>query len=223
MTDFEQMAILPATTAPWQLVYHDEHLLVVDKPAMLLTVPGRHPANHDCLISRVQREFPSASVVHRLDYDTSGLVILPLSKKALSAISVQFQQRQVEKTYHALVAGQPAPSQGSIDLPLVADEARRPLSKVCMAQGKPSLTWYETLSYDAETDVARMALQPKTGRSHQLRLHMQAIGHPMLGDPFYAPAPIAAKAKRLCLHAAKVRFIHPATGDWLVLEAPTPF
>jgi tRNA pseudouridine32 synthase/23S rRNA pseudouridine746 synthase len=223
MTDIEQMAILTATDMPWQLIYHDEHLLVVDKPAMLLTVPGRHPANHDCLISRVQREFPSASVVHRLDYDTSGLVILPLNKKALSAISVQFQQRVVEKTYHALVAGQPTPSQGCIDLPLAPDLTRRPLSKVCATQGKPSLTWYDTLSYDAAADVARMALQPKTGRSHQLRLHMQAIGHPMLGDPFYAPAPIAGKAERLCLHAAQVRFIHPATGDWIAITATTPF
>lgn len=219
MTELDELAVLPATTAPWHLVYQDDVLLVVNKPAMLLTVPGRHPANRDCLISRVQCEFPLAQVVHRLDYDTSGLLVLPLTKKALSAISIQFQQRQTKKFYQALVAGK-CDEQGMIDSPIAADPLRRPLYKIA-DDGKPSQTLYRRLHFDGQN--SRVQLEPVTGRSHQLRLHMASIGHPMLGDPFYAPATVLAQSPRLCLHAATLGFFHPQDGRWLEFSAEVPF
>lgn len=207
----DQLAILTATKQPWQLLYQDEHLLVVNKPAMLLTVPGRHPANFDCLISRVQQEFVQAQVVHRLDYDTSGLVILPLTKAALSHISKQFQARTIDKQYQALVSGIVTPAHGSINLPIAADTERRPLYKICQQTGKASLTHYQTLSVDEQKGQSRLLLSPVTGRSHQLRLHLCSLGHAILGDTLYATAEVAALSERLCLHAAFIKFIHPVT------------
>ncbi len=211
MTDLNDLAILPATTEPWQLLAQDEDLLVVYKPAQLLTVPGRHPANHDCLISRVQLEFPGAQVVHRLDYDTSGLLLLPLNKRVLSHLSKQFQARTIKKYYQALVTGE-IPEQGEIDLPIAADPEHRPLYKICRQNGKPSRTLFQRLQYDAQRDVSRVLLEPVTGRSHQLRLHLASLGHPILGDVFYAPPAVRQATARLCLHACQVRFQHPSSG-----------
>lgn len=222
MTDLTELAILPATTEAWQLIYQDEDLLVVNKPARLLTVPGRHPANRDCLISRVQCEFPGAQVVHRLDYDTSGLVLLPLHKSALSALSQQFQARTIAKHYQALVAGV-MPEGGEINLPIAADTENRPLYKICVATGKPSKTLYQCLSVDAAKSQSRVLLEPVTGRSHQLRLHLVSIGFPILGDEFYAPAEVQQQASRLCLHACFIRFLHPRTLQWLEFEQAPPF
>lgn len=219
MSNLDELAILPATTEPWRLIHQDECFIVVDKPAGLLTVPGRHPANRDCLIHRVQCEFVQAQVVHRLDYDTSGLLVLPLTKAALSAISVQFQQRKTKKFYQALVAGLCA-EQGTIDQPLAADAERRPLYKID-ANGKPSVTHFQRL--DGTSDYSRVRLEPVTGRSHQLRVHMASIGHPLLGDPFYAPADVQNQAPRLCLHAAELSFFHPTTGQWLSFTSSVPF
>lgn len=209
-TDLTDLAVLPATTERWQLLYQDEDLLVVHKPARLLTVPGRHPANRDCLISRVQCEFPTAQVVHRLDYDTSGIVLLPLHKKALSDLSRQFQARTISKQYQALVAGE-TPQQGVIDAPIAADPDNRPLYKICQAQGKASTTLYQRLSFMPQSNSSRVLLEPVTGRSHQLRLHLASIGHPILGDEFYAPPAVRQQAPRLCLHACFIRFCHPRT------------
>ena len=222
-TAVDELTVLTATTQAWQLLYQDEDLLVVDKPAMLLTVPGRHPANFDCLISRVQQQFPSAQVVHRLDYDTSGLVLLPLNKKALSELSKQFQARSIEKHYQALVGGELFPKTGSIDLPIAADAERRPLYKICQQSGKASLTDYRTLSFDQGLQQSRLLLSPVTGRSHQLRLHLSAIGHAILGDSLYAPKEVAAKAERLCLHAAFIEFNHPVTGERMQFSAAPEF
>lgn len=215
MTDLTDLAVLPATPERWQLLYQDEDLLVVNKPARLLTVPGRHPANRDCLVSRVQCEFPTAQVVHRLDYDTSGLVLLPLNKKALSELSKQFQARTISKHYQALVAGKIA-VHGEIDLPIAADAANRPLYKICAEQGKASKTLYQRLSVDEHTNTSRVLLEPVTGRSHQLRIHLASIGHAILGDEFYAPVAVRQQAERLCLHASFIRFVQPRSQ--LVLE-----
>lgn len=222
MTDLTELTILPATTEPWQLIYQDEDLLVVNKPARLLTVPGRHPANRDCLISRVQCEFPGAQVVHRLDYDTSGLVLLPLHKKALSAVSQQFQARTISKHYQALVAGVMSEG-GEINLPIAADAQNRPLYKICEITGKPSKTLYQCLSADSATAQSRVLLEPVTGRSHQLRLHLASIGFPILGDEFYAPEQVQRLASRLCLHACYIRFEHPRTQQWLEFQQTPPF
>ena len=206
-----------------EVLFEDNHLLVVNKPAKLLTVPGRHPQNQDCLIRRVQREFPFAEVVHRLDYDTSGLVVLPMTKRVLSDISKQFQARTVHKHYIALVAGKLAKTQGIIELPIAADTDNRPLYKVCQQDGKPSVTRYTLLSYDSTTDQSRVKLEPVTGRSHQLRVHMLALGHPMLGDTLYAPAGAADKSSRLMLHAAHLEFTHPHSGELMSFTAEPDF
>ena len=219
----DDLAILPATSEPYQIVYEDDVLLVVNKPAQLLTVPGRHPQNQDCLIRRVQREFPFAEVVHRLDYDTSGLVILPLTKRVLSDISKQFQARTVHKHYIAVVDGKLAKPRGEINLALAADPLQRPLYKVCEQTGKPSLTRYQLLSYDEKTNQSRLKLEPVTGRSHQLRVHLLALGHPMLGDTLYAAPAIAAKSPRLMLHAEYIRFVHPLSAQVMEFTASAPF
>ncbi len=222
MTDLTDLAILPATNEPWQLLAQDEDLLVVYKPAQLLTVPGRHPQNRDCLVSRVQLEFPTAQVVHRLDYDTSGIVLLPLNKRALSHLSKQFQARTIKKYYQALVTGEIA-LQGEIDLPIAADSEHRPLYKICQQSGKASRTLFQRLQYDAQQDVSRVLLEPVTGRSHQLRLHLASIGHPILGDVFYAPQAVRQATARLCLHACQIRFQHPATDTECQFELAAAF
>lgn len=218
----ENLAVLPPSAEPYQLCYQDEFVLVVVKPSQLLTVPGRHPQNRDCLISRVQCEFPTAQVVHRLDYDTSGLVILPLSKKALSEISKQFQARTIHKTYQAVVAGK-LPVSGEINLPIAADMDKRPLYKICQQTGKPSLTHYKLLNYNEQTNLSRVQLEPVTGRSHQLRLHLAAVGHPIVGDTLYAPADIVTLSPRLQLHAWKIEFVHPYTGEAIFVEHDADF
>ena len=222
MTDITELAVLPATDQPFDILYEDEQLLVVSKPAKLLTVPGRHPANKDCLISRVQREWPGATAVHRLDYDTSGIVLLPLTKRALSELSKQFQARTINKQYQAVVAGLLANEQGEINLPIAADPANRPLYKICDS-GKPSLTYYQVLKRDEASQQSRLLLTPVTGRSHQLRLHLQAIGHPILGDTLYGSQAVIAKAERLLLHACSISFKHPLTNLHINLNAPVNF
>lgn len=221
-TELDQLAILPATEQPYEILYQDHQLLVVNKPCQLLTVPGRHPANRDCLISRVQQQFPTAQVVHRLDYDTSGIVVLPLTKGALSAVSKQFQARTIKKYYHARVSGQTQAS-GEINLPIAADPAAGARYKICQTTGKHALTFYRQLAYRALDNTSLLELQPVTGRSHQLRLHLKAIGHPILGDSFYAPPAILAMASRLLLHACKLQLEHPVSAQTIVLECPVEF
>lgn len=221
-TAINDLAILPATKDAWTLLYQDEHLLVVNKPAHLLTVPGRHPQNQDCLISRVQLEFPSAAVVHRLDYDTSGVLVLPLTKKALSTISKEFQSRGTKKIYHAVVSGVPEPRQGTVDKPITADPANRPLYKIS-GDGKASVTHYKVLQSMPEQGASLVQLEPVTGRSHQLRLHMQSIGHAILGDPFYATKQQQLQSTRLLLHAVLLEFSHPQSGELLSFTAEPDF
>lgn len=224
MTDsIDVLKILTPTLEPWQLIYQDDQLLVVNKPAMLLTVPGRHPENFDCLVGRVQQQFPTAHVVHRLDYDTSGLVILPLTKAALSHISKQFQARTVHKQYQALVQGQLQQESGSIDLPIAADPEHRPLYKISPELGKPSLTHYQLLGYESDRDLSRLLLSPVTGRSHQLRVHLLSLGHPIIGDTLYGDAANQALSARLCLHAATIEFCHPAQGQLMRFTSIAPF
>lgn len=221
--ELEHLAVLAASPEAYEILYQDDVLLVVNKPCQLLTVPGRHPENHDCLISRVQREFPGAQVVHRLDYDTSGIILLPLTKRALSELSKQFQARTIRKFYQARVGGQLANGQGEINLPIAADQQRRPLYKICQHSGKPSLTRYRVLSYRAADNSSLLELEPVTGRSHQLRLHLAAIGHPIIGDPFYAPPALAEASPRLLLHAAQLSCQHPLTAKVLTFNASASF
>lgn len=218
----DQLAVLPATQEAYHILYQDADLLIVNKPCRLLTVPGRHPANHDCLISRVQREFPTAQVVHRLDYDTSGIVVLPLNKASLSTISKQFQARTIQKCYQARVFGQ-LDNAGEVNLAIAADPAAGPRYKICPEQGKAALTYYQLLAYRESDNTSLVELRPVTGRSHQLRLHMHAIGHPILGDSFYAPPAIQAMAERLMLHAGQICLQHPKQAKTITVSCPSLF
>lgn len=213
---------LPPVGMP-TIIHVDDSLIVLDKPAGLLSVPGRGPAHADSLASRVQVEFADARIVHRLDMATSGLLIMARGLEMERRLSIAFQQRQVEKRYIAVVAGRPSPDEGEIALPLITDWPNRPRQKVDFEAGKPSLTHYSLLSHDAAQDSSRVDLRPHTGRSHQLRVHMMAIGHPILGDELYGDADSRRTAERLLLHATELTLPHPLTGAPLHFVSTPPF
>lgn len=205
-------------------IHHaDAHLLVCDKPAGLLAVPGRGEAGRDCLLARLQQRWPDLEVVHRLDMATSGLMVFARGKAAQRALGIAFAERRVRKRYVAVVCGALAPPEGwgEIDLPLMADWPQRPKQKVDASGGKPSLTRYRVLN--VEPGRTRVELEPVTGRSHQLRVHLTAIGHPILGDGLYAPPEVFAGARRLLLHATSLGFEHPVDGAQLRFESVVPF
>ncbi len=201
----------------------DAACLVVVKPAGLLSVPGRGAHLQDCLSARVQAIYADALVVHRLDMATSGLLLFARGAAAQRSLSQAFAQREVHKRYVAVVHGRMAQDQGEIDLPLMADWPNRPMQKVDMARGKPSLTRYRVLAFDAGANTTRVLVEPVTGRAHQLRVHLLAIGHPMLGDALYAPPPVLAMANRLLLHAESLAFRHPTNGSMIALTCGVPF
>ncbi|MFA0812430.1 pseudouridine synthase [Microbulbifer epialgicus] len=201
-------------------VYKDTSILVLNKPSGLLSVPGRDPANKDSLASRVQQRYSEALIVHRLDMDTSGLVVMARGPEIHRKLSTLFQNREVNKTYLARVWGVPEAESGEVNLPLICDWPNRPRQKVDFEVGKPSLTYWEKVSISESSSLIR--LKPVTGRSHQLRVHMQAIGHPILGDPFYASSEALSAAPRLLLHANELDFDHPDTGEKLHFSIPLP-
>ena len=203
------------------ILHEDNDLLLVRKPDLLLSIPGRHPLNKDCLITRLRENYPSASMVHRLDLDTSGIMVIPLNKSTHAHISRQFQERKVEKSYIAIAYGQIPDDEGEINLPIAADWENRPKQVICAQRGKNALTRYQVLS--REKDRSRVLLRPVTGRSHQLRIHLRELGHPILGCDMYAHEEALNMAPRLMLHATKLGFEHPATGQWLSGECPADF
>lgn len=207
-------------SGPLDILYDDHALLAVNKPAGLLSVPGRGAHLADCLITRIQATFPTALLVHRLDRDTSGVMVFALTPHAQRALGQQFEKRQTRKTYVARVWGQVAEKAGTVDLPLIVDWPNRPLQKVCHDTGKPAVTDWRLLRSTATE--SRLRLMPRTGRSHQLRVHMQALGHPILGDPFYAQGPALA-FPRLMLHSEELRLNHPESGKGLSFRAPADF
>ena len=220
------MTSLPFCGTPekvFSLIHVDRSLIVANKPTRLLSVPGRGPDKQDCLVSRIQTEFPDALIVHRLDYDTSGLIVLARGKAMHRALSILFQDRFVTKRYVAVVDGKPEPESGEVNLPLIVDWPNRPLHKVDFEIGKPALTLYRVLGYDPGQDCSRVALTPETGRTHQLRVHMQSLGHPILGDPLYADEKARAKSDRLLLHAEYLAFTHPVTEKALTFTCDAPF
>ncbi|MBA4502001.1 pseudouridine synthase [Marinobacterium marinum] len=204
-----------------EYVFSDTHIVVVSKPAGLLSVPGRGEDKQDCLWRRVQQHFPTARIVHRLDQATSGLLILALDATSHRNLSQQFQQRIPRKRYQAIISGSPEQESGRVELALRCDWDNRPLQMVDPVQGKPALTEWECL--EREADRSRVLLYPITGRSHQLRVHMQAMGHPIIGDRFYAPEPQRSASSRLLLHAEHLALKHPDNGTWLEFETPCPF
>ena len=206
---------------PLDILHDDHELLVVNKPHGLLSVPGRGPHLADCLLSRVQAVFPTALLIHRLDRDTSGVMVFALTPHAQRHIGLQFEKRQTKKIYVARVAGHVSASSGQIDLPLIVDWPNRPRQKVCHETGKSAVTDWKRLKTDEHE--TRMRLMPKTGRSHQLRVHMLTLGHPILGDPFYAEGTNLTNYPRLMLHAQELRLRHPDGGKGIAFRSPAPF
>ena len=220
-----------ALTSGITCLYQDDDLLVLAKPPGLLCVPGRGPDKQDCLSARAQARWPGALVVHRLDQATSGLVLMARHIEAQRRLGDAFAQRRVDKRYQAVVRGLPQPDANAgdtdgwslIDLPLIADWPNRPLQKVDREHGKPSQTRWRSVRHDAARGVTLLDLEPLTGRSHQLRLHLASIGHPILGDALYADAATQAMAPRLLLHACALAFAHPMGGQPCCFTLPAEF
>ncbi|AAU36838.1 bifunctional tRNA pseudouridine(32) synthase/23S rRNA pseudouridine(746) synthase RluA [Basfia succiniciproducens] len=200
-------------TEPWlDIVYHDNHILVVNKPSGLLSVPGNQPRYYDSAMSRVKDKYGFCEPAHRLDMATSGILLFAMSKAADSELKRQFRERETKKYYEALVWGHLEQDSGEVNLPLVCDWENRPRQTICFERGKSAVTKYEVLQR-LPNNTTRVKLTPITGRSHQLRLHMLALGHPILGDKFYAHPQAKTMAPRLCLHAESLTIKHPISGE----------
>jgi tRNA pseudouridine32 synthase / 23S rRNA pseudouridine746 synthase len=214
----------------FDLIYEDSALLVFNKPSGLLSVPGKGPEKADCLRARVQQVYPEALTVHRLDMSTSGILLMARSAELHRKLSIAFQDRAVKKRYVAVVDGHvkrslenPSQEWQLIDKPIATDWINRPLQKIDLVEGKPSQTHYKVLSYDAATNSTSVELAPITGRTHQLRVHLQSLGHPILGDHLYASPDIQAKSARLLLHASSLTINHPITGLAIEWQCAAPF
>lgn len=208
----------PPCDEPLEILFVDEHLLVVSKPAGLLSVPGRFVK--DCAVNRLMFDYPDTRIVHRLDLDTSGLIVFAQSKLATSDLNRQFRERTVGKTYTAIVSGVMQDDNGEINLSIAPDPDNRPRQKIS-EEGKPALTRFEVIARGV--DDTRLQLHPITGRSHQLRIHMASIGHAILGCDLYAPKSVFEAADRLMLHASELRITHPLSGEALKFESTAPF
>jgi tRNA pseudouridine32 synthase/23S rRNA pseudouridine746 synthase len=213
------MHYVPPADNGLELIYRDESLLVVNKPAGLLSVPGRGADKQDSLTSRLQKEFPDALIVHRLDMATSGLLVFARSVAMQRRLSALFRERHVSKQYVARVTGRLRATNGEIDLPLGADWPNRPRQRVDFDTGKPSLTRFRLMDYSATGNTSRVLLEPVTGRTHQLRVHLRAIGHPIIGDMLYG----GQTAERLMLHACNLGFSHPLNESRLAFSCDAPF
>lgn len=207
---------------PLEIMYEDEDLVVVNKPAGLLSVMGRLPEHHDSAYLRVLDLHPTAKVTHRLDMSTSGLLMFAKHRDAEVAVSKMFQARTVKKYYEALVQGA-IQAEGSVDVPLITDWENRPRQIVHFELGKQAKTLFQLMDYDVETDQSRVRLEPVTGRSHQLRVHMMHIGHPIMGDKLYHPEPAKFHLKRMALHAAFLSFQHPLQQHLVEIKSVIPF
>ncbi len=213
--------IVPPCEEDLEILLEDEAFLLVNKPRPLLSVPGKHPLNKDCLITRLLQDFSEARIVHRLDMNTSGIMVIALSKDSHRHLSMQFEKRNTYKEYVAVLFGKVEKDEGSIELPLICDWPNRPKQIVDFEVGKSALTHYEVL--DRKDDSTRVLFKPVTGRSHQLRVHAAEIGHPILGDRLYAHTQAHAMSKRLMLHASKLEFDHPVTGERVKGVCDVPF
>ena len=208
---------------PWlDLVYCDDYIAVVNKPSGLLSVPGNQPQYYDSAMSRVKEKYGFCEPAHRLDMATSGILLFALSKAADRELKRQFREREPKKYYQALVWGHVEQDHGMVELPLICDWENRPRQKICFERGKRAVTFYDVLQR-YPNNTTRVKLTPITGRSHQLRLHMLALGHPILGDKFYAHPQAKALSPRLCLHAESLQIQHPITGETMEFTAPVGF
>jgi tRNA pseudouridine32 synthase/23S rRNA pseudouridine746 synthase len=207
--------------SPQWVIYADEHIVVANKPSGLLSVPGRGPDKQECLVSHLEKQFDDIKVVHRLDMDTSGLIVFARTAEAQRNLSRQFQERQTKKTYHAICSGLPSESKGAIKLPMRCDWERRPLQIIDFKHGKSAETHWQIKQQLADRFL--VVLTPITGRSHQLRLHMKSLGHPILGDNLYADPQSLNQSSRLLLHAQALSFNHPETNKTVKFECHPDF
>mgnify|MGYP003385862204 FL=1 len=215
--------IVPICEEQIEILYQDQYLLVINKPTKLLTLSGKHPLNKDSVHFRLVKEFPTAKMIHRIDFGTSGILVVGLNKEVTADIGKQFQSRTARKTYIAILAGHLSDEQGIIDCPIAKDKPNFPLMKICSETGKPAETRYTVIDSIQEPQSTRVSFAPITGRTHQLRIHSQAIGHPILGCDLYATDEAFHMADRLMLHASNIKFDHPVTGKRIEQYCPAPF
>ena len=215
--------IVPVCHQQIEILYQDQYLLLINKPDTLLTLSGKHPLNKDSVHFRLVKEFPTATMIHRLDFGTSGILIVALNKQINAHIGKQFQARNVVKTYTAILHGHLAEDAGCIDFPIAKDKPNFPLQKICYETGKQALTNYQVIERLQQPFSTRVTFRPVSGRTHQLRIHSKQIGHPILGCDLYATDEAFFMAKRLMLHATCIEFDHPVTGERLKGFSPCPF
>ncbi len=215
--------IVPRCDEQIEILYQDEQLLLINKPTRLLSLSGKHPLNKDSVHWRLVQDFPTATLVHRLDLGTSGIMIVALNKAVNAHLTQQFQQRTVAKTYTALLYGHLADDSGSIDLPIAKDRPNFPLQMICHATGKAAQSHYQVIERLSRVLATRVLFKPVSGRTHQLRIHSREIGHPILGCDLYASDEAFVMAQRLMLHASGIEFIHPLSGDRIKGCCPCPF
>ena len=216
-------AYTPPIHKELDIVYQDPSLLVINKPSGLLATPGRGDDKQDCLLSRVQIEFPTAEIVHRLDMATSGLMLFAINKAMQREMSILFQERKIQKKYIAVVEGIIKNSEGSVDSPMITDWPNRPLQMIDYESGKAALTHYTVIERDEVNECTRIELRPVTGRTHQLRLHMQSIGHVIKGDNLYSPPSLKKMPTRLLLHATFLEFQHPIDDKSITIFSEPEF
>jgi tRNA pseudouridine32 synthase / 23S rRNA pseudouridine746 synthase len=215
--------IVPFCHEEIEILYEDEHLLLINKPSVLLSLSGKHPLNKDSVHFRLVKTFPTATMVHRLDFGTSGVLIIALNKNVNANLTKQFQDRTIDKTYTALLHGHLSEDIGSIDAPIAKNRPNFPLQKICHETGKSAVTNYEVLKRLQQPFSTRVTFKPVTGRTHQLRIHSQELGHPILGCDLYASDEAFFMAERLMLHAERIEFNHPVTGERIEGFSPCPF
>ena len=205
------------------MLYQDEHILLINKPSGLLTLSGKHPLNKDSVHFRLVKNFPTATLVHRLDFGTSGIMIVALNKGVNAHIGQQFQARTVCKTYTAILHGDVVADSGDIDFPIAKDKPNFPLQKICYETGKPAVSHYEVMERLQNPVTTKVIFKPVSGRTHQLRIHSREIGHPILGCDLYATDEAFFMADRLMLHATRIEFDHPVSGQRIYGFSPCPF
>ena len=205
------------------ILYEDEYLLLIDKPSGLLSLSGKNPLNKDSVHYRLKQQYPSALMTHRLDFGTSGIMLIALNKAVNAHITKQFQNRSIEKTYISVLSGHLINKQGVIDQPIAKDSACFPRQKICHSTGKPARSQYRVIARTNNPDTTRVSFKPLTGRTHQLRIHSQSIGHPIAGCDLYGNSETQAMSERLMLHAASLQFEHPATAEIVRYDCICPF
>jgi tRNA pseudouridine32 synthase/23S rRNA pseudouridine746 synthase len=215
--------IVPKCLEQISIVYQDQHLLVINKPSGLLSLSGKHPLNKDSVHWRLVQDFPTATLIHRLDFGTSGLMLVALNKDINKQICEQFSQRTVTKYYEAILDGKLLAKSGEINIPIIKDADNFPLQKVCYQTGKQAVSQYQIINYNQTNNTTKVLFKPITGRTHQLRIHSREIGHPIIGCDLYDADQSYFKAKRLMLHASRLGFTHPITNQEMDIKLPADF